>query len=457
MSFQHISQFVTEKMAEHRLPGVSLGILLDDQSEILTFGVTNVDHPLPVTADTLFQIGSNTKTMTATIMMMLAERGQLDLDAPIRTVLPDFRVEDEAVSAAATIRQLVTHSTGWVGDHFIETGKGADAAAKYVHSMKGLPQLAPPGFTYSYNNSAFAVAGHLIEKLTGQPYEKAIEAMLFGPLGMNDSFIDMADVMLRRFAVGHLVMPDEPVTVDSPWPLPRAMHAVGAVASSAVDMLTYARFYLNQGSTDSGETLISPEGMRMLWTPQFYFDGSTADDAAAGPAVAHSWFVDQDGGLISYRHGGQTVGQLSSFKIIPARRFAYISMTNGSSGNLFNAELETFLLEELCQIKRPDPQPIASTEKQINETLGRYSRPMVDLEIELRDDQLWMQLIPKQGFPTADDPVRPPTPWFQIEFLPNDTFIAVGGPLNNYQGQIIRKEDQSIGWIRFSNRIHPKI
>ena len=101
--------FVTQKMEEYHVPGVSIGLLTADGREIHTFGVTNVDHPMPVTADTLFQIGSNTKPMTATLMMLLAQEGKLDFDAPIRTILPNLNVKNETVSASATVRQLLTH------------------------------------------------------------------------------------------------------------------------------------------------------------------------------------------------------------------------------------------------------------------------------------------------------------------------------------------------------------
>ena len=84
--------------------------------------MTNVEHPLPVDADTLFQIGSISKTVTATAAMRLVEAGRLDLDAPLRHYLPELRLADEAVAAAVTAHHLFIHTGGWAGDYFADGG-----------------------------------------------------------------------------------------------------------------------------------------------------------------------------------------------------------------------------------------------------------------------------------------------------------------------------------------------
>ncbi|MDQ3655230.1 MAG: beta-lactamase family protein, partial [Chloroflexota bacterium] len=97
--FAELGAFVERRMAELKVPGVLLGIVAGDGEHAAGFGVTNLDHPLPVDTDTLFQIGSTTKTVTATATMRLVDRGELDLEAPVRQYLPEFRVADDTVSA----------------------------------------------------------------------------------------------------------------------------------------------------------------------------------------------------------------------------------------------------------------------------------------------------------------------------------------------------------------------
>ncbi len=450
MTLPHqVSQFIEEKMAEYHIPGISVGILHQGNVTVQGFGITSVDNPLPVTPETLFQVGSNTKTMTATVLMILAENGRLDLNAPIREILPDFKVQDPTISATATVRQLLTHSTGWVGDHFIETGAGADAKEKYVQSMADLPQLVPPDFAFSYNNSAFVVAGLIIEKVTGMLYETAVQQLLFEPLGMKNSFFDMADVMIRRFAVGHHIMPDNTISVASPWPLPRALYSAGAVTASAHDMLTYAQFYLYNGKANSGQQLLSPTAIERLWTPLF------AASSASG-SVAHSWFVQDEAGFKSYSHGGATVGQFSAFKIVPEKQFTFVSFTNGGIGRRFNLELEQLLLTHYCQIQHKTSTLINASPEQLAELVGLYQRPMDDFEFSLVDGQLTGQVIPKQGFPTKETPPQPPSPLFPCTLISDKEFMALDGPMKGAEGQILRREDGSIGWLRFGKRLHEK-
>ena len=141
--WEALCEFTEQSRQKHKVPGVVVGILHNGKVKTAGFGVTNVDHPLEVTGDTLFQIGSITKTFTGTLAMKLVEAGQLDLDATVRTYLPDFKVMDDEASQKATIRHLMTHTSGWVGDFFADTGSGEDASAKYVAKMTDLEQLAP--------------------------------------------------------------------------------------------------------------------------------------------------------------------------------------------------------------------------------------------------------------------------------------------------------------------------
>ena len=111
--FEQIGELIKQEMARLHVPGVAVGVYAAGQEFLAGFGVTSVDHPLPVDADTLFQIGSTTKTLTATAVMRLVEAGKLDLEAPIRTYLPDLRLRSEETAAHVTLRHLFTHTGGW--------------------------------------------------------------------------------------------------------------------------------------------------------------------------------------------------------------------------------------------------------------------------------------------------------------------------------------------------------
>src|SRR5438270_5445236 len=148
-----LDALVRDAMSRYHVPGVAVGILHDGTIDVDGWGVTSVEHPLPVDADTLFQIASVTKTITATVIMRLVERDALDLDAPVRRYLPEFRLRDEDAASRATLRHLVTHTGGWLGDSFTDFGRGDDALARYVTAMAELEQLTPLGEIWHYSNS----------------------------------------------------------------------------------------------------------------------------------------------------------------------------------------------------------------------------------------------------------------------------------------------------------------
>src|SRR5690348_4018795 len=113
-AFDELCAVVQEEVLRSRVPGFALGLLADGQEFVTGSGVTSVDNPLPVDGDTLFQIGSITKTFTATLAMRLVEAGKLDLDTPVCRYLPELRLKDPEVAASVTPRHLLTHTAGWI-------------------------------------------------------------------------------------------------------------------------------------------------------------------------------------------------------------------------------------------------------------------------------------------------------------------------------------------------------
>src|SRR5439155_3838655 len=242
-----LDEVIERTMREHPVPGVAVGLIADGEETVQGFGVTNVDHPLPVDGDTLFQIGSITKTVTATALMRLVERGTVSLDVPVRMYLPELRLRDERVAAAVTLRHLLTHAGGWFGDFFHDTGVGDDALAKYVDRLVDLEQLTPLGAVWAYNNAGFALAGRVLEVITGTTAEEALVDLVLRPLGMANSFFFARDAITHRVAAGHFVY-DDGAKVARPWYIPRNAHSIGGIISSARDMLRYARFHLGDGT-----------------------------------------------------------------------------------------------------------------------------------------------------------------------------------------------------------------
>src|SRR5688572_17638464 len=161
-------------LAEKKIPGAVLGVLRGDDVSVFAAGVANRNTGIEVTDDTVFQIGSITKVWTATLVMMLVDEGVLDLDEPVVTYLPEFRVADPDVTKTVTLRHLLSHSSGIGGDHILDTAPGADNLERYVETITELGQEPELAATMSYSNTGYSVAGRIIETVTGKGWDQVM-------------------------------------------------------------------------------------------------------------------------------------------------------------------------------------------------------------------------------------------------------------------------------------------
>jgi CubicO group peptidase (beta-lactamase class C family) len=206
--FDGIIELTQAKMKEFHVPGVAIGIFDNGVLTTRGLGVTNVDDPLPVTEHTVFPIASISKTFAATMMMRLVEQGKVDLKAPVRKYLPDFKVQDEAVSRDVTVWNLLTHTAGWEGQ-VSGPERGEDTLRNFVATvMPDLMQVAPPTAAWSYNNAGFSVSGRVIEAVTGTSINRAVRDLVFNPLGLAHAGTTAGEFIVNRFAAGHSVKGD---------------------------------------------------------------------------------------------------------------------------------------------------------------------------------------------------------------------------------------------------------
>jgi CubicO group peptidase (beta-lactamase class C family) len=444
---QALRDAVTAAMEEHRIPGVAVGILHDGEEHIAGFGVGSVLTQVPVDGDMLFQIGSTSKTITALVAMRLVEQGSLDLDIPIRTYLPSFRMADADVTERLTMRHLFQHTGGFDGDYFADFGRGDEALDRCVQSMVDLAQLAPLGAVWSYCNSGFYVAGRVIEAITGKTYEAAARELALDPLGMKHSFYSPEEVMTYKFAVGHVITDDE-VKVARPWPIPRVASAAGGVAASARDNLRYARFMMGDGTAEDGTRLLTPESMDALTSPAF--------PAGPGSKVGLAWYNREAGGVRLVSHGGGTNGQLSAFVFAPERNFALAVLTNGNKGEVLQA-VTNWALERYLGINEPKPEPRPATEAELAEYPGTYASIIVDSEITRRDGDLVLTMTYKpDALAKITDQAPPEIPPMTLAMIAEDRATVTEGPMKGAEFEFIRDPNGRLSWIRGGGRLQTR-
>jgi CubicO group peptidase (beta-lactamase class C family) len=198
-----LSNAAAEMASEFGIPGVAAGVLIAEREDIACHGVTSVENPLTVDRDTLFGVGSVSKTFTATAVMRLVAQGHVELESPVRRYLPDLALSDAHTAATVTVLNLLNHTSGLDWGLQFDSGEGDDALARYVANMINIPVLAPPASRASYSQAGFNLAGRIIETVTGLTFEDAVASLVLRPLGLTHSFYAHEDVMTRRFAVAH--------------------------------------------------------------------------------------------------------------------------------------------------------------------------------------------------------------------------------------------------------------
>jgi CubicO group peptidase (beta-lactamase class C family) len=289
MSQEKLSEFVAVTAKELDVPGVAVGVLVDGQEIYASHGVTSIDNPLPVDEKTLFHLGSVTKTFTATALMRLAAEGKVDLDAPVRRYVPELKLADERAAAQITVMNLLNHTAG-LAWNLIDTEDEDGSLAAFVAKMSELGLIAPPGTRASYSQAGYNLAGRVIEKVTGRRFEKAVSSLVLEPTGLSNTFFDLDDVIVRRFAVGYNRDEDGALRFAQPWKANRAgargNNPGGGGVSSVSDLLRWARFHLG-----TGDGVLPAEALHRMKEETVALRASTLGDA-----LGICWFLrDVDG------------------------------------------------------------------------------------------------------------------------------------------------------------------
>ena len=448
-------------LEEFGVTGAGVGIRIDDENHAFGYGLTNSEFGVPVDGDTLFQIGSTSKTFAATKLMQLVEEGKVSLDDKVIKFLPKFKVPDEETTQNVTIRHLVTHTAGWMGDWggpqrkgkpvARKVERGDDALRKRIAILKEVPQLAPLGAVWSYNNSAFSVLGHIIEKVTKKTFEQAVTEGVLEPLGMERSFYFPEQIMTQKFALGHVKDKEGNLKVVRPWAQGRATGPAGGVVSSPADQMLYAQFHL--GAHPEGKRVLSAETVQFMQQP-------LAEAATMASHVGVSWLLDDINGVKTVAHGGTMVGQTSAFLMVPERGFAITVLTNGGDeGKLVHRKLTKWALKELLGLERPNPETQELPAESLDELSGQYSFYSYGT-INVSRDGTGLKLewapLPEvlKANPTVSDHMPEP---MSVRPIGGMKFIADEGSLAGLPLDFVRRSDGSIGWLRMGGRAQTRI
>jgi CubicO group peptidase (beta-lactamase class C family) len=313
------------------------------------YGVRKLGDPAAVGADTLFQIGSTTKAFTATALALLVEEGKIGWDDRVIDHLPGFRMYDPWVTREITIRDLLVHRSGLgrgQGDLMFVPSTDI-SRADLVRRIRFLKPATSFRSGFAYDNVLYAVAGQVVEAVSGQTWEDFVEARIFAPLGMKSSVTNDVDRLSRKnraFPHGRLgelrgVGPQE--TFDEKRvALGANVGPAGAIAAGANDLARWVAVQLASGQLPAtGKRFFSAENAREMWQPVVPvpvtpFPPALADAVPQFRGYALGWMVQDYRGHKVIQHGGGTLGFRAVVALIPGKNTGFAIAVNAEDNEV---------------------------------------------------------------------------------------------------------------------------
>jgi len=284
------------------------------------FGVASLETQEPVKPGMLFQIGSVTKTMTAAALLSLAAEGAVELNAPIGKYLPGLAPK----LAALTLHQLLSQTSG-LTDVAAEGGPPDDnaLAAAATHEWTDELRALPPGRSFSYSNPGYALAGRVLEKMTGAPFADVMIDRIFSPLGLGHSTLRSTMALTYPHAVGHTTDATGKLRVARPASDDGRFRPAGSATwSNAEDLARFATTLVNEGRLD-GNVLLPTAIVAQMETPR-----ADIPTLFTEGRYGYGLFQMRDHGLTVYEHPGTAGGFSALIRLVPERHFALVAVAN---------------------------------------------------------------------------------------------------------------------------------
>ncbi len=332
-----LESYINKGLEEWRIPGLAVGIAKDGKLIYAKgFGVKSIDGSETVDENTLFMIGSNTKSFTAMSLAILAESGQLSLEDKVQKWMPEFGLRDTLTSRELNLTDLLSHRIGFETYQGDFTCWNSNLTRAQVIEKMGLLE-APHSFRtrWGYCNAAFVTAGELIPRIIGRSWEETVKDSILNPLKMNQTM--MLDYEFRNapnIAMPHSIVNGEISII--PITNMNSLAPAGSMASNVPNLLKWLDCLMNDGNINS-EQILPARAVRSLKTPASILRLDPGDNQ-----FTHFYLYglglminDRDGTLV-YSHGGAVDGFLTQMMLIPELQLGIVVLTNSDQNNFYN-------------------------------------------------------------------------------------------------------------------------
>ena len=295
------ARLVRRVMARDQIPGVAVGVVERGRLVFARgFGYRDVAAHLPVTPDTLFPLGSCSKAFTATAIALLADEGRIALDAPVRTYLSDFALEDPVASATLTTRDLLTHRSG-LPRHDLFWYQAPYSRDELYHRLRFLEPRGLPHTQWRYNSLMFVVAGRIVEKVTGESWESFVRSRILVPLDMRRTLLSAEAMEADSDHAVPYALRDGSVERIPMLKRLDAIAPAGAVQTSVNDLARWLTFHATRSPALLGEVMWSELHRPQAEMPpptepevqhRYYALGWIHESYRGHPLVVHNGAID---------------------------------------------------------------------------------------------------------------------------------------------------------------------
>ena len=340
--FLEIETFLQSLIDTGNVPGISIAVTRGQQiAYSKSFGVTNLQTKKKLAPYHTFHIASISKTFTATAVMQLVESGKIDLNAPLISYLPYFKMNDER-HRVITIKQMLNHTSGMpdVEDYEWEKSVSDEGAAeRYARSLVDKKLISSPGLEFHYSNMAFDVMADLVGKVSGMSFEKFVKENILLPLEMYESSFYFPEIKDSLKTTPHTASPPK---VSLVYPYNR-MHAPSSTLNSNVLELSHWAIANMYHGEYNGKKILSSATHTIMMTPTFVVNNDRKT------SIGLSWFMYSYRGLMNYEHGGSDLGYKSMLTLIPEKKIGIIILCNLDEIRMYDTRnrIRDILLSEM--------------------------------------------------------------------------------------------------------------
>lgn len=391
-----VEQLEQQRQSLH-IPGMAIAVVKDDELVLAHgFGVTNIETETPVTPETIFAIGSSTKAFTATLVGMLVDEGKMDWDDPITKYLPYFEldIDSEDANAEATIRDLLSHRTGFVRMGLL-FASGKIPREEVLHDATAAEPFAGFREKFYYSNVMYMAGGIAAEKAAGTDWDTLIADRIFEPLGMESTSTSISQAQKDpRLSLGYLWDDDLQAYKYKPMRNVDNIAPSGAINSNVLDMAQWLRLQLGLGEYED-QHLISEEQLRETWTSQI-------EEIAPGISYGLGWMLREWEGQPVVEHGGNVDGFSAEVALLPESSLGFVLLTNVSVSPLQQQSIN--MVWEALLGEWEMPGETTEYEPYIGEYIANFG-PFEDVEftVLVQNDRLAVD-VPGQQIYELKDP-----------------------------------------------------